>query len=275
MGRAVGAGAGESCPARAAHRPLIVSFHGYLSALAARDAISAALRGSGARWRIGPHRRHAVRESDFATLHVYSGRARVERLLRRHRAVAHVADERRHTCELLATAPPPSHAATGAARGAPTRRAAEALQAEAAWSRGAQGAGVRVAVFDSGLRESVRSIRAEGCINWTDEPSCDDGVGHGTFVAGLIGSTESECGGVAPEARLLVYKVSRCMQRITRALHRRELRLHLLHIPVRSGTSGVRRRSALAHLVAARRSQSRDRIARRRDQSLGGAYVHA
>lgn len=48
------------------------------------------------------------------------------------------------------------------------------------------GAGVRVAVFDTGVRRDhphFRNIRER--TNWTNEPSLDDGIGHGTFVAGV------------------------------------------------------------------------------------------
>lgn len=42
--------------------------------------------------------------------------------------------------------------------------------------------------------------------NWTNEKSLDDGVSHGTFVAGVIASSK-ECLGLAPDAELHIYKV--------------------------------------------------------------------
>ena len=40
--------------------------------------------------------------------------------------------------------------------------------------------------------------RVEEITNWTDEADDDDGVGHGTFVAGVIGSSDGECAGSRP-----------------------------------------------------------------------------
>ena len=42
--------------------------------------------------------------------------------------------------------------------------------------------------------------------NWTDEPGLGDGVGHGTFVAGVIASFKG-CLGFAPDAELYTYRV--------------------------------------------------------------------
>ena len=42
--------------------------------------------------------------------------------------------------------------------------------------------------------------------NWTDEPGLGDGVGHGTFVAGVIASFK-DCLGFAPDAELYTYRV--------------------------------------------------------------------
>ncbi|KAH9409612.1 Membrane-bound transcription factor site-1 protease, partial [Tyrophagus putrescentiae] len=43
--------------------------------------------------------------------------------------------------------------------------------------------------------------------NWTNERTFDDGLGHGTFVAGVIVSSSKECFGFAPDAELHVYRV--------------------------------------------------------------------
>lgn len=42
--------------------------------------------------------------------------------------------------------------------------------------------------------------------NWTNEKSLDDGVSHGTFVAGVIASSK-ECLGFAPDAELHIFRV--------------------------------------------------------------------
>lgn len=49
------------------------------------------------------------------------------------------------------------------------------------------GRGVKVAIFDTGLRKDhphFRYIRER--TNWTNENTLDDGLGHGTFVAGAV-----------------------------------------------------------------------------------------
>lgn len=47
------------------------------------------------------------------------------------------------------------------------------------------GSGVRVAIFDTGLRKNHPHFRnVIDITNWTDEDTTEDGLGHGTFVAG-------------------------------------------------------------------------------------------
>ena len=43
--------------------------------------------------------------------------------------------------------------------------------------------------------------------NWTHEPTLEDGLGHGTFVAGVIGGTDASCPGFAPEVELYTFRV--------------------------------------------------------------------
>ena len=81
------------------------------------------------------------------------------------------------------------------------------LQADILWNMGVTGAGVKVAIFDTGLSKThphFRKIRER--TNWTNEKTLDDGLGHGTFVAGVIASS-SECLGFAPDAEIHVYRV--------------------------------------------------------------------
>ena len=57
------------------------------------------------------------------------------------------------------------------------------------------GAGVKVAIFDTGLAENhphFKRGRVKDRTNWTNEQTLDDGLGHGTFVAGVIASNK-EC----------------------------------------------------------------------------------
>lgn len=87
------------------------------------------------------------------------------------------------------------------------RQVTSALQADVLWSMGHRGQGVKVAVFDTGLARShphFKKVRDR--TNWTDEKSLDDGLGHGTFVAGVIASS-AECLGFAPEADLFIFRV--------------------------------------------------------------------
>lgn len=70
-----------------------------------------------------------------------------------------------------------------------------------------KGAGVKVAVFDTGLAKShphFRKIRERS--NWTNEKTFEDGLGHGTFVAGLIASSK-QCLGFAPDSELHIFRV--------------------------------------------------------------------
>lgn len=81
------------------------------------------------------------------------------------------------------------------------------LQADALWSMGITGTGVKVAVFDTGLAKThphFKKIKER--TNWTTEKTLDDGLGHGTFVAGVIASSQ-ECLGFAPDAELHVFRV--------------------------------------------------------------------
>ena len=65
----------------------------------------------------------------------------------------------------------------------------------------------QVAIFDTGLSKThphFRKIRER--TNWTNEKTLDDGLGHGTFVAGVIASS-AECLGFAPDAEIHVFRV--------------------------------------------------------------------
>lgn len=62
-------------------------------------------------------------------------------------------------------------------------------------------------VFDTGIREDhphIRNIKER--TNWTHQNSLSDGLGHGTFVAGVIGSSDAACPGFAPDIELYTFK---------------------------------------------------------------------
>ncbi|RHY23300.1 hypothetical protein DYB32_009245, partial [Aphanomyces invadans] len=64
--------------------------------------------------------------------------------------------------------------------------------------------------FDTGLdpdsaRRHFRHV--DDIINWTDEPVLRDSDGHGSFVAGVVGSVHRACPGIAPDASLVSFRV--------------------------------------------------------------------
>ncbi|MFD5825942.1 S8 family serine peptidase [Lentzea sp. NPDC060358] len=87
------------------------------------------------------------------------------------------------------------------------------IGAPGAWQAGVTGAGVAVAVLDSGVDETHPDLagRIAAAAGFTSEPGVDDTVGHGTHVASIIAGSGAGLGGrytgVAPGAKLLVGKV--------------------------------------------------------------------
>jgi serine protease AprX len=87
--------------------------------------------------------------------------------------------------------------------------------ADRLWSEGVDGAGVTVAVVDTGIAASVPDLsgRVIGGVDFSggNNPYSDD-FGHGTFVAGLIAgngaSSNGQYKGVAPNARLVSIKIA-------------------------------------------------------------------
>ncbi|XP_012285406.1 membrane-bound transcription factor site-1 protease [Orussus abietinus] len=88
------------------------------------------------------------------------------------------------------------------------RQITSILQADALWGMGVTGRGVKVAVFDTGLAANhphFKKIKER--TNWTNEKTLEDGLGHGTFVAGVIASSSRDCLGFAPDAELHIFRV--------------------------------------------------------------------
>lgn len=86
------------------------------------------------------------------------------------------------------------------------------IEADRAWDAGYTGAGVTVAVLDTGIDvlDPAFSGRLAACVSTVAGfviPECDDTDGHGTHVAGTVAARHATYGGVAPDAELAVVRV--------------------------------------------------------------------
>ena len=92
-------------------------------------------------------------------------------------------------------------------------RSVPQIGAPVAWKAGYDGTGVTVGILDTGIDATHPDLsdRIAGSANFTDAPSTDDTVGHGTHVASIIAGSGAASGGryrgVAPGAKLLIGKV--------------------------------------------------------------------
>ena len=89
----------------------------------------------------------------------------------------------------------------------------EMIKAKSIWPEAQKGAGVRIAVIDSGCDINHESLKNNiaGVRNFTDEDKKNpnivvDRVGHGTHVIGTICANGSNITGVAPGAQIYVLK---------------------------------------------------------------------
>ena len=82
--------------------------------------------------------------------------------------------------------------------------------------KGFTGKDVRVGVFDTGVKKEhavfQRLDESTGpihfCHGYTSQATCDDGFGHGTFVASIIaGRNDFRCPGMAEDTELYIFKV--------------------------------------------------------------------
>jgi membrane-bound transcription factor site-1 protease len=65
-----------------------------------------------------------------------------------------------------------------------------------------------VGIFDTGLAaDHPHFEHVAERTDWTGEGTAADGLGHGSFVAGVIASVAEECPGIAPEAELHIFRV--------------------------------------------------------------------
>ncbi|ATE54954.1 S8 family serine peptidase [Actinosynnema pretiosum] len=88
-------------------------------------------------------------------------------------------------------------------------RSTAQIGAPAAWGSGLTGAGVAVAVLDTGVDETHPDLvgRQVAEANFTEDPDTTDRDGHGTHVAATIAGGDAQYRGVAPDARILDGKV--------------------------------------------------------------------
>ena len=100
----------------------------------------------------------------------------------------------------------------------------KSVNADRVWSSGYTGSGVTVALVDTGiapvadLAGRVKTVTTDAlgqtapCMNFSGEPNCDDSYGHGTFIAGLIGSSGASSSGaytgIAPNVRFVSVKIA-------------------------------------------------------------------
>lgn len=83
-----------------------------------------------------------------------------------------------------------------------------ALNAPQLWKKNITGYGIKVGVFDTGIIENHPDVEhVEERTNWTHDDTLDDGLGHGSFVAGVIAGHNTKCLGLAPQVQLHTFKV--------------------------------------------------------------------
>jgi serine protease AprX len=99
------------------------------------------------------------------------------------------------------------------------------VRADSLGTVGGDGHGVTVALIDTGVTPlpdvanalvSVKTdplgLTSAPCINFSDEPTCDDSYGHGTFLAGLIAGNGHDSNGLyagtAPGAKIVSIKIA-------------------------------------------------------------------
>uniref|UniRef100_A0A8D3DSC2 Membrane-bound transcription factor site-1 protease n=1 Tax=Scophthalmus maximus TaxID=52904 RepID=A0A8D3DSC2_SCOMX len=223
----------------------IVAFTGYFSAKARSLYISSALRNTGdgaLEWHIVPRENPASDfPSDFELVHIRQAPPGGLLNLEDHPYIKRVTPQRKVFRTLKYSPSPEPAAPCNATRGqswqssrpfrrtslslgsgfwhatgrhssrrllrAIPRQVAQILQADVLWQMGHTGSGVKVAVFDTGLSEKHPHFRnVKERTNWTNEKTLDDGLGHGTFVAGVIASMR-ECQGFAPDSELHIFRV--------------------------------------------------------------------
>ena len=125
------------------------------------------------------------------------------------------------------------------------------IRSTIAWNHGLTGAGVGVAVLDTGIQGDVADfggrVVASAVVN-ADATTAGDRDGHGTHVAGLIAGDDARHRGVAPGADLVSVKVSddsgdTSLADVIAGLqfvvdHRHELGIRVVNLSLNSSVAG-------------------------------------
>lgn len=151
-----------------------------------------------------------------------------------------------------AVTPDRSVVSTAAGPGAGLATAFNAsIRSTIAWQHGLTGAGVGVAVLDTGIQGDLADfgdrVVASAVVN-PDATTAGDRDGHGTYVAGLIAGDTPRYRGVAPGAHLVSVKVSddhgnTSLADVISGLqfvveHARELNIRVVNLSLNSSVSG-------------------------------------
>eukprot|EP00889_Picochlorum_renovo_P007706 jgi/Picre1/34736/NNA_002202.t1 len=82
------------------------------------------------------------------------------------------------------------------------------LKPHVVWEKGFSGTGIKMGVFDTGIKENHPDVEhIDERSNWTHEPTLADGLGHGSFVAGVIAGKNPKCPGLAPNVSIYTFRV--------------------------------------------------------------------
>uniref|UniRef100_A0A915B2A3 Peptidase S8/S53 domain-containing protein n=2 Tax=Parascaris univalens TaxID=6257 RepID=A0A915B2A3_PARUN len=191
-----------SVPCKHDPRSFVVSYDGYYELAIRLRYITEAL---GRSHTVGVERRPA-QLSDFDVVEVPPCNATaVVDALQRSIRVRYVLP---NTALRLRLSSKRSHGRRGSTTNMEIHQVTKLLNANRLWDMGFKGQGVKVAVFDTGLSERHPHFRQiVERTDWTNEQTANDGLGHGTFVAGVIASSNKKCSGFAPAASVYVYKV--------------------------------------------------------------------
>jgi len=107
----------------------------------------------------------------------------------------------------------------GSGQSSPDSPYPQVVRADATSAAGYKGAGVTVALIDTGvaaipdLNSRIVQVvnpatgQTDSCANFSGEANCDDSYGHGTFVAGIVAGNGS-LKGIAPNANVLSVKIA-------------------------------------------------------------------